>query len=667
MCIRVVARVRPQQKSELNKDVIVATASSEEAAVVKIPNPKNESEMFSFQFSGVYDQTATQQVFFDQEISPSVKHLFQGFDVTIFAYGSTGTGKTHTMRGGKALADRGVIPRLLSGVYRRARKMMKDSEGATNVGISLSYYEIYNDKVFDLFEAPERRSPAGLPLRDNGGKTVVVGLTERPCESLKEFERLYDEANINRSTSATKLNAASSRSHAILRLKLSVTTGDQVRTSTASAIDLAGSEDNRRTENGKERMVESASINKSLFTLAKCVEAIARGDERIPYRESKMTRILSLGQNSGFTIMILNLAPIRSYHLDTLSSLNFANRTKKIEVREVENEPVFKGCTRAAPSLTGSRAQRQPLRPLAGTVHNASVHGVNTVAKKADKQSKAFSVYPDKARVSNAAGSTSQPTVTRKSSPLKRRSDPFASSASRPAKRPTLISTRQPAMSKQAIEDIIERKVTDILAGRALDQPSIAPQAEISEEVQRRLDMLEKKIEGKDDGREQGLAFLFMAKQHAVRGEDASALHMYTLAKDFFPSNKKLDAKIRKLQEKMEQRRLESEGRKEGETTISASKAHLPRHDDDVPMKADIGKLTPRSRRLLDTVNTRDVAQIRMLKGVGAKKAEAIVEALTVPEPGGEGPTRKLASLVELSTLRGVGNKTVESMRAGFS
>lgn len=110
------------------------------------------------------------------------------------------------MRGGKALAERGIIPRLLSSTYRRARKIDKDSAGKTKVAISLSYYEIYNDKVFDLFEAPEKRTTAGLPLREaTGGKTVVVGLTERPCESLKDFERLYDQANINRSTSATKV------------------------------------------------------------------------------------------------------------------------------------------------------------------------------------------------------------------------------------------------------------------------------------------------------------------------------------------------------------------------------------------------------------------------------------------------------------------------------
>lgn len=138
-------------------------------------------------------------------VLPTVKHLFNGFDVTVFAYGVTGTGKTHTMRGGKSLQDRGVIPRLLSAIYRRSRKLEKESGGTSRVEVLMSYYEIYNDKVFDLFEPPDKRTLAGLPLRDNHGKTVVVGLTERPCPSLRDFESLYDQANSNRSTSATKV------------------------------------------------------------------------------------------------------------------------------------------------------------------------------------------------------------------------------------------------------------------------------------------------------------------------------------------------------------------------------------------------------------------------------------------------------------------------------
>src|SRR6201994_967008 len=132
------------------------------------------------------------------------------------------------MRGGKLLADRGVIPRLLSGIYRRARKIEKEPSGETTVQVAMSYYEIYNDRVYDLFEPPEKRTLPGLPIRDNNGKTVVVGLSEKPCSTLKDFEQLYDHANLNRSTSATKLNAHSSRSHAILCVKLSQTPGDKM-------------------------------------------------------------------------------------------------------------------------------------------------------------------------------------------------------------------------------------------------------------------------------------------------------------------------------------------------------------------------------------------------------------------------------------------------------
>ncbi|KAL9023534.1 MAG: hypothetical protein Q9196_007144 [Gyalolechia fulgens] len=219
--IRVVARIRPQQNTGIERDCIVSAANidgdtSSQPNLVRIPNFKNENEVYSFQFSGVYDQHSTQQTIFENE----------------------STGKTFTMRGGKSLADRGIIPRLLSSTYRRCRKIEKDSAGKVAVGITLSYYEIYNDKVFDLLEAPEKRTPTGLHLRDNGGKTLVVGLTERPCESLKDFENIYDQANVNRSTSATKLNAHSSRSHAVLCFKVTMTTGDEVRVSTASGTQL---------------------------------------------------------------------------------------------------------------------------------------------------------------------------------------------------------------------------------------------------------------------------------------------------------------------------------------------------------------------------------------------------------------------------------------------
>ncbi|TKX21718.1 kinesin motor domain-containing protein 5 [Elsinoe australis] len=700
--VRVVARIRPLLKAELDKDVIVENTSG--SSTIRIPNPRNESEAYSFQFGSVYDQDATQQQIFDEEVSPTVKSLFKGLDVTIFAYGVTGTGKTHTMRGGKTLTERGVIPRLLSSIYRRARKIEKDSAGETTVDVSMSYYEIYCDRVHDLFEAPEKRTPAGLPIRDNGGKTVVVGLTERPCTTLKEFEQLYDQANLNRSTSATKLNAHSSRSHAILSVKVTQITGEEVRVSTVSAIDLAGSEDNRRTENGKDRMVESAAINKSLFVLAQCVEAIGKKQSRIPYRESRMTRILSLGQNNGITVMILNLAPVRSYHLDTLSSLNFANRTKKIEVNEVENQPMFRGPSKAegstSISTTGPSIQRQPLRPK-----NISTNIIpRDMAMKADKPVKSFMVYAEKPKASLA-----RTDITSLKPTNKRSSTEAQNGLSRPTKIAKMDTSRSQqnnnAFTAESIEAMIERKVNEKLASAAMGTQVPATSSQhLSKEVQARLDALEKRVGSQETERSEGLQYLLMAKQHQVRGEDASALKMYQLALPFFPGNEKLNRKIFSLQDRMARKNsaLEEVQQDESERPTAmikrtssdedgdasfhdeASAAEQDDEDSFLPIRRQPKKKkmqvhverasgsedelafpisdTPRTKELLKIINTRDVSQIRLLKGVGAKKAEMIVNCLCEMDEEAE-----VRGLAELGRLKGVGLKGVEKMREGLS
>lgn len=736
MSVRVVARIRPLLDKELDKDTIVRAEASQEGKslnLVRIPNPKNEAEEFSFTFNGVYDMGTTQEELFTNEVAPTLKSLFQGLDVTIFAYGVTGTGKTHTMRGGLKLSERGVIPRLLSGIYRRGRKVTKDSGGETSVSVTLSYYEIYNDKVYDLFEAPEKRSLAGLPLREKDGKTIVVGLSERNCDDLKDFERLYIEANNNRSTAGTKLNAQSSRSHAILMVKIMQTNGDETLTSTASAIDLAGSEDNRRTENGKERMVESASINKSLFVLSQCIDAIGRGDKRIPYRESKMTRILSLGQNNGITIMILNLAPLRSYHLDTLSSLNVSSRAKRIEVREIENEVVFTQPPRKTASIPGANIQRQPLRPLANA-HNTHVAGAS---QKGDKPLKAFSVYTDKGKSGPRSSGAAPQTVRRSNSSNKRPSD--STTHGRPSKmaRPNSAVVRSAVdLSAAKIEELIEKKVSEALANRALDQPAPTAPIEISAAVQRRLEALERKIESgeAEEARAEGLRFLLMAKQHKERGEDSSALKMYELALPFFPGQEKLLKKIDNLRAKIQAKRdgvarigapVEIERQKPIATTLMAllptqatsfseeqeikqrrtkrnaesddeyngSALHRDadyEDDDSLSYKMTkskksrrkdrpksalrvftddgndevVGPLTPRTKSLLDIVNSRDVATIKGLSGVGAKKARDLVEFLEL-QSDDEGNAIK--TLKQLRAVPGVGAKTVERAYEGIA
>ncbi|KAI0149366.1 P-loop containing nucleoside triphosphate hydrolase protein [Pestalotiopsis sp. NC0098] len=718
MSVRVVARIRPLLSQELDKDIIVTAASAEGAksnTLVRIPSPKNEAEEFTFAFNSVYDQPTTQEELFTAEVAPHLKALFQGLDVTIFAYGVTGTGKTHTMRGGLRLADRGVIPRLLSGVYRRAKKIAKDSNDETVVTVALSYYEIYNDKVYDLFEPPEKRTPTGLPLREAHGRTHVVGLTERPCEDLKDFEKLYIEANNNRITAATKLNAHSSRSHAILRVKVVQTTGDMVRESTASAIDLAGSEDNRRTENNKERLIESAAINKSLFVLSQCIEAISRGDRRIPFRESKMTRILSLGQNNGITIMILNLAPLRSYHLDTLSSLNVSSRAKRIEVREIENEIVYKQVPRTNSGSSTSSIARQPLRPLTNA-HNVTSGNIAAKEKEAekaaaaDKPVKSFSVYIDRAKPSALAPRPVNTALKRTSTTLQKRPSDQDSGIARPSKisrpgssllAPQPTSRPQPmsqpvqqTVSAEIIEAMVEKKVAEILASRQQAAPA---QPEISDAVQKRLDALERRIEDgrHDDTKSEGLRFLLMARQHKERGEDSSALTMYELALPHFPGQAKLLGKIEKLRAKIAAKRDTQDTAEDDEAAALEAlspivhKKKVNRYAEDEDYEADAADddgsfvldqqkkpkkvkatriimstlddapLTPHMEKLLEIINSGDAKTIMGLQGFGPKKARDLVEYLSQ-----EGSV--IESISQLRTVPGLGGKAIERAYDGL-
>lgn len=473
-------------------------------------------------------------------------------------------------------------------------------------------------------------------------------------------------------------------------------------------------------------MVESASINKSLFVLAQCVEAMTKKQQRIPYRESKMTRILSLGQNQGLTVMILNLAPVRSYHLDTLSSLNFANRTKKIEVREVENEPMFKGPPRPAmrPSVA---AQRQPLRPLTASVNaNLPAPGTTDASKPADsKPVKAFSVFSDKLQPRNST-QFKKPEIPKRTSLTSNTPRPQPSKIGRPSQTTTQQQSNHEDISAVRIEEMVQKKVEEILAVRAVSEQTRQTQVhELNEQVQKRLESLEQRIEGSEDARAEGLSYLLMAKQHQGRGEDHSALKMYQLALPFFPNNEKLAMKISRLEEHLyngqentcsatpasppakrgpgtmlsirkqplrpqikraaddsdndyEEPEAVSEDLNEEEIqdtsralrrkrTKTIKAASSDNEDSDVPEHFEEAP-SPRTIHLLSTINSRDVNQIKLLKGVGVKKAEAIVDCLCEMDQKldeGEEAHTQVKNILELSKLKGVGARTVQSMRTG--
>lgn len=301
-------------------------------------------------------------------------------------------------------------------------------------------------------------------------------------------------------------------------------------------------------------------------------------------------------------------------------------------------------------------------------------------------------------------------------------------------------------MSADAIEALIERKVSEALAEHATNTTNISAAGggeAVSDEVQRRLDALEKRVQGQENERAEGLQYLLMAKQHQVRGENASALKMYELALPHFPGNEKLVGKMSALRRKIEAKRMEKEAAAQGgvrwpaaageraaaaprkkavgdedasyhepATTppahadeAAAESLHRPRtklrhqahprpppaarsatapllaapapapasdsreSSEDDELSAALTEQTPRTRHLLHIINTRDVAQIQLLKGVGARKAEAIVNCLCdVDDEGAHGDeARQVRSLGELGGLRGVGVKTVENMRVGLS
>ena len=506
-----------------------------------------------------------------------------------------------------------------------------------------------------------------------------------------------------------------------------------------SAIDLAGSEDNRRTENGKERMTESACINKSLFALAQCVDAIKNKHHRIPYRESKMTRILSLGQNKGFTIMILNISPVRSYHLDTLSSLNFANRTKKIEIRDVENEPMFKS-QKSTSSIIGSSMHRHPLRPLT-TAHNLQISNTRT---KSEKPIKEFNVFLDNiARPSSTS-------IPHKASGKKRSLDATDTLSARPTKSARANTSNQPsssAFNEAKFLALVERRVDQVLAERGLEKSCTktenagqAPHHGESElETQTRLKRLEKLVAKHEDAHAgEGLQYLLMARQHAEKGDDHGALELYRAALPFFPNMSKLPRKIASLERKIREydsnatherlkncrsglatppkdsksaisrqhkaesdnsdyvpeqstatrpRPLTAKPSRFSTKTLSAtavSKGQNSLIPPSQPNSEDATSLPPHSPRtahILRIINSRDISQIRALHGVGAKKAESIVRCLCemddnqredndrVTKAGGYSNNGidnvLITGLQQLGNLKGVGAKTVESMRSG--
>uniref|UniRef100_A0A087XIH7 Kinesin-like protein n=1 Tax=Poecilia formosa TaxID=48698 RepID=A0A087XIH7_POEFO len=335
--VRVAVRLRPYMSRQDEKDEgpCVRGLDSQNLEII---NWRNATETVKYHFSIFYGEQTTQQEVFLSSVKPILPHILNGQNASVFAYGPTGAGKTHTMLG--TAEQPGVIPRAVREVFNLVSA--KDEDEGWDYSIGMSYLEIYNEKVLDLL-SPNSQD---LPIRENKDKNILIpGLTHTAISSFSDFDKHFIPATLNRTTASTKLNQRSSRSHAILLIKVVRTQRalpHRQQTGKLYLVDLAGSEDNRRTGNQGIRLKESGAINLSLFTLSKVVDALNSGTAaRIPYRDSKLTRLLqdSLG-GSAHSVMITNIAPEYRYYFDTFSALNFAAKSKLIVNKPFTRETV---------------------------------------------------------------------------------------------------------------------------------------------------------------------------------------------------------------------------------------------------------------------------------------------------------------------------------------
>lgn len=312
----------------------------------------------------VFDENSTQKDVYDGTAKKFIPKVLNGENVTIFAYGATGAGKTHTMLGNTRTdeaaqrADAGIIPNSVSDLFAYIDSLSHNLAYGESYQVLFSYMEVYNEQVYDLLDTTG--TGRVLSVREDQERNIVVaaGLIESPVQDYQSVVDLILQGNRQRKTEATMANAVSSRSHAILQLSVRHTTrlstGRETHVdSKLSLIDLAGSERASATNNRGVRLQEGANINKSLLALANCINSLsekahssgnnAAGRKsmviNVKYRDSKLTHLLkcSLEGNCNL-VMIANLNPSHVTYEDSHNTLKYANRAKNIKVNPIVKE-----------------------------------------------------------------------------------------------------------------------------------------------------------------------------------------------------------------------------------------------------------------------------------------------------------------------------------------
>lgn len=335
--VQVIVRCRPINKEELLGGCVSVVKVNPSNNTVEIYNPKNYKTDCCkvYTFDAVYDFSCTNKNIFDQSVQKLIGALLSGFNGTIFAYGQSGAGKTHTMDGDES--DKGIVMRTFEHIFDIISKSYK-----TQYLVRASYLEIYGDDIRDLLCTANTK----CELRESKELGVYVkNISSFVCKNIKQMKSLIDSGRQNRSTGSTDMNTRSSRSHGIVTITVEMGhTEDQskspVRVGKLNLVDLAGSERQSKTNAEGKRLKEACRINLSLTTLGNVISALAENKGQfIPYRDSKLTRLLrnSLGGNSK-TLMIANIGPANCSYDESLNTLRYASRARNIKNKPYINE-----------------------------------------------------------------------------------------------------------------------------------------------------------------------------------------------------------------------------------------------------------------------------------------------------------------------------------------
>ncbi|KAL2098568.1 hypothetical protein ACEWY4_005048 [Coilia grayii] len=357
-CVKVAVRVRPFNKREREAGSRCVVSMSGNAITIQDPRNPHTRRTFTFDYAfwshsgfirnrdGLFvaeepgGRYADQGNVFNDLGQGILENALQGYNATLLAYGQTGSGKSYSMVGYGP--NKGLVPTLCERLFRA----VKANQESCQCQMLFSMLEIYNEQVIDLL-SKGGRSPGGLRVREDQQRGFYVeGLRRVPCDSAEQVEQLMEQGTRTRTTAATHINANSSRSHMLIsaQLKQIFTEENITKQSNINLVDLAGSERQRCSGLEADRLKEGTAINVSLTTLGNVISSLAdaalgKKVVHIPYRDSVLTKLLqsALGGNSR-TVMIATLSPSDICYEESLSTLRYAERAKRIQNKAVVNE-----------------------------------------------------------------------------------------------------------------------------------------------------------------------------------------------------------------------------------------------------------------------------------------------------------------------------------------